>query len=478
MMLSKKVASLLNRALRGEPVKVNEVPSNGEIPAQERELVLQVLESGTPMDTYKSLIIKWPNSEAIDAQVFQAGKGDWLLGDRKESNLKRHDYVDALNSMGYFFRLNETTDRVEVNGEPITDVVESKIKSDMRNIGLRHVNVARDHFIAHASESSYHPVHQYLKVLDWDGEDHIGKLVSYFFDKHDAFPIILRRFLIGSVEKAFTGERNRMLVLDGDQYMGKSYFVRWLVPERMREDHYIESPINPDIKDHRIRLASTWIWEVAELGSTTRRADREALKHFLSMRQVTVRVPYAHYDINKPALSSFVGTINNEAGFLNDPTGHTRYMTVHLQDIDWEYANDVDVDQVWAQAYQSYLDGETGKLKGEELEIVNRINEGYEIADPLTDLIQTNFEIDKERKDWWMSSNAIRDILKRHDWALRTPRGESMAISSELSRLGLESKRGDDPETGARVRGYLGIRYRIAEEKEIDIPWLGAKENS
>jgi predicted P-loop ATPase len=195
------------------------------------------------------------------------------------------------------------------------------------------------------------------------------------------------------------------------------------------------------------------------------------------MRQVTVRVPYAHYDINKQALSSFVGTINNEAGFLNDPTGHTRYMTVHLRDIDWNYANDVDVDQVWAQAYQAYLDGESGKLKGEELETVNRINEGYEIADPLTDLILTNFEIDNDRKDWWMSSNAIRDILKRNDWSLRTPRGESMAISSELSRLGLESKRGEDAETGARVRGYTGIRYRISEEKEIDIPWPTAEEN-
>ncbi len=466
MMLNKQVALLLNRALRGEPVRINEVPRNGEIPDRERDLVISVLESENPMATYKSLIIKWPNSEAIDAQVFQAGKGDWELGDRKESHLKRNDYIAALNSLGYFFRLNETTDRVEVNGEPITDVVESKIKSDMRDIGLRHVNVARDHFIAHASGSSYHPVRQYLEVLDWDGEDHIKKLTSYFTDKHDVFSFILRRFLIGAVEKANTGERNRMMVLDGAQYIGKSYFVRWLVPERMREDHYVESPINPEIKDHRIRLASTWIWEVAELGSTTRRADREALKHFLSMRQVTVRVPYAHYDINKPALSSFVGTINNEAGFLNDPTGHTRYMTVHLQDIDWDYAKEIDVDQVWAQAYQAYLDGETGKLEGEELETVNRINEGYEIADPLTDLIQTQFEIDPDRVDWWMSSNEIRDILKQHDWSLRTPRGESMAISSELSRLGLESERGDDPGTGARVRGYVGIKRR-----EEEVPW-------
>lgn len=471
-LLESQIAVLLNRILAGEKVKQEELPTNGQVPKWQSELVQETYNSDDPMATYKQLVNKQPNPEAIDDQVFRASQSNWVgLGDRKESSLKRQDYISALHSLGYTFQLNECTDRVEVNGQPITDVVEAQIKSDIRNLGLRQVNVCRDHYIAHANkQGKYHPVKRYLERLDWDGKPHIEKLSSYFRDKNGVFPFVLRRFLIAAVAKVYEGERNRMLVLDGDQYLGKSYFVRWLIPENMRKDHYIESPINPDIKDHRIRLVSTWIWEVAELGSTTRRADREALKHFLSMQQVTVRVPYAHFDINKPALSSFVGTINNEAGFLNDPTGHTRYMTVHLEDIDWSYSSELDVNQIWAEAYQAYEAGENWKLQGEELEMVQRINEGYEVSDPLRDLIATSFVVDPDREDWWLATNKIREILKREDWALRTPRGENMAISSELSRLGCEQKRGKDLETGARVRGYSGIKVRLQGDQEVDIP--------
>ena len=97
------------------------------------------------------------------------------------------------------------------------------------------------------------------------------------------------------------------LVLDGPQGIGKSFLVRWLCP---KERYYIEGGINTEDKDSLIRLASKWIWEVGELQATTRKADREALKDFISRRDVTVRPAYGRYDIVKPALASFIVTIN------------------------------------------------------------------------------------------------------------------------------------------------------------------------
>jgi hypothetical protein len=461
--LDPQALHLIRKLLKGETLSPKDLPQNGKFPEWQTEIINALHQADDPREKLDGLLWDLTNAPFVRYQIKEAYGTKWSWPEKtKETKFKRRDYIHALESLNYLFMLNICTDRVEVNGEPITDVKEAEIKSDLRNLGMNRVNVARDHYIAHASKRGrYHPVRYYLTSLRWDGKPHIEALASYFKDRHKAFIFILKLFLIGAVAKAMTGERNRMLVLDGEQSLGKSHFVRWLVPECMRERQFVESPINPEIKDHRIRLANTWIWEVAELGSTVRRSDRESLKHFLSMKQVTVRVPYAHHDISKNALSSFVGTINDEAGFLNDPTGHTRFMTVQLEDINWDYAKDIDVHQVWAQAYALYKKGVPWQPEGDKLAVVQAINRGFEIIDPIDEHLVKLFIIKPERKDWFLSTNTILEILKNNGWSLGKPQVSSMALGSALKKMGLESDRRLDKSCGERVRGYVGIQRRF-----------------
>lgn len=127
-------------------------------------------------------------------------------------------------------------------------------------------------------------------------------------------------------------------------------------------DYFIEAPINTDDKDSEIRLISAWIWEVSELGATTRKADYEALKAFLTTRKVTVRKPYGRHDISKPALASFIGTINNSSGIFSDPTGSRRFLVSKIEEINWDYSVSIDPTDVWAEAMAAYLAGESWKL--------------------------------------------------------------------------------------------------------------------
>ena len=83
-----------------------------------------------------------------------------------------------------------------------------------------------------------------------------------------------------------------MLVLSGAQGKGKSYLAKWLCP---LPDMFIESAIYPDNTDHLKYLASRWIWAVDELGATTRRADIEGLKAFITKDVATFRAVYARY---------------------------------------------------------------------------------------------------------------------------------------------------------------------------------------
>jgi hypothetical protein len=360
-------------------------------------------------------------------------------------------YTAALSALGYTFQMNVCNDRILVNGDPLTDVLAAKIRTQMRDLGFTHMTALEDAYTAQAYDHPWHPVRDYLDRLRWDGGDAIGALASHFQDRRGVLPLFLRRWLIGAVAKVYRAAQNRMLILDGTQQLGKSHFVRWLcspLPELL-----VEGPINPEHKDDQLRLIACWIWEVAELGATTRKADRESLKHFLTVRQVTVRQPYGRYDMVKPALASFIGTVNNEAGVLSDPTGSRRFMSVHLLAIDWHYTG-IDVDQVWAQAAALYRTGEPWELLGEEAALAQHANEDYEVDDPLEGYIHRCYTITGDPGDRVLTCD-ILDRLHGTGWTgLHSPTRESMELSSRLKKLGLEQFK------GARGRGWQGLAPR------------------
>lgn len=388
-----------------------------------------------------------------DVQTIAASIGKKEPGEAAETTERRKrpktaEYVKVLGNLGYTFRINDCNDTLEVAGKAITDPLRAEIRAKMRDIGYWRVNVMEDAYLATGHGDRYHPIRDYLTGLEYDGGQHIGALTAHFTDRADVFPVWLRRWLIGQVAKVMASEQNAMLVLDGPQNLGKSFFVAWLASPL--PGYFIEAPIDPSDKDNYVRLISAWMWEVAELGSTTRRADREALKHFISVRHVTVRKPYGRYDIRKPAMAGLIGTINNELGFLTDPTGSRRFLVATLIAIDWDYAGVIDVNQVWAEAVAEWCAGEPWQLTRAEAKLAAQLNEGYRVEDPIENLLREHFEIDPARSDWWTASADILTTLQDHGLRGGT-RANQMGISATMTRLGIQKRKHQDR------NGYRGI---------------------
>lgn len=198
-----------------------------------------------------------------------------------------------LQQAGYRFTYSDLKDRVFIDGEPITDVMRDIVYCEMVNRGYKSRALIESVMSREGYACRFHPVKDYLNGLTWDNDTHIECLGQYFSDKDSVFTLYLRKWLIGAVAKAFTGAQNPMLVLVGGQGLGKGEFTRWLCPV---PDLFIESPIVPDLNDHKIRLCEKWVWQVGELGATTRKADVEALKDFLTLEGTTIRRPYGHFD--------------------------------------------------------------------------------------------------------------------------------------------------------------------------------------
>ncbi len=388
------------------------------------------------------------------------------------------DYARILGAFGYEFSLNEMNDMIYVNGGMTSDLLRGRIEFDMRVYGYKSTRDTEVSILRLASDHPFHPIKDYLNGLVWDKQDNISKLSNFFSDKDDVFSLLLRKWLIGAVGRILgrAGQQHTMLVLDGTQGVGKSFFVRWLgspLPE-----FYIESPIYSQDKDFRIRACSKFVWEVQELDTTVRRQDLGSLKAFLSDETVTVRKPYARYDINKPYTVSFIGTVNNTGGFLNDPTGNRRYRICTIQSIDQQYDEQIDVNQIWAQAVSLFKSGESWELAEEQEQKVQNVNARYEIDDPLAYHIGNLFNIVPEDRTHFLATAEIIEQL-RMQGKIRdgeSDRQISMRISNILTKIGCE--RDEIRTTKVRAKGWLGIWQKeeqfvetISEEEENANDW-------
>lgn len=383
-------------------------------------------------------------------------KGVYIRPASKEA--KPSDYMNALHKMGYSFTMNKMNDRIYANGKMLSDGLESYMMTRLRESNYKNESIFKDAIVAEAFEQQFHPIEDYLNSFSWDGKDYIGELCSYFKDRDNIFPLLLRKWLIGAVAKilgSVKNEQNPMLVLDGKQGKGKSTFVWWLcspLPE-----FYKASPINPEDKDHVIYSISYFVWEVEELGSTFRKADREALKAFLSRVWASVRPPYGKNEINKPVTCSYIGTLNDEGGFLTDPTGNRRFRVCTLESIDWNYTK-LNVNNVWAQAVALFGQGETSNLSADENKIISEVNPKYEVEDTLTYHICDSFNIEPGNREIFTPTAEIMSLLKRNGIiSSETDSQITKRIGAILTKLDLESGKKRIRAGENQYRGWFGI---------------------
>ena len=365
---------------------------------------------------------------------------------QRDDKIKTAELITALNSLGYQFKMNILNDDVEVNGQPLSDTMAAEIRARMWDAGYtKYPRLMEDAYTMNAAKNGYHPVKDYLESLKYDGLPHINILASYFKDDRNVFTLWLKKWLVGSVARIYEQAQNPMLVLDGAQGEGKSYFAAWLCPLKKR---YVESNVQPDNIDHKLLLAATWLWEVSELGATTKRTDRESLKAFITMQWITARKPYGKRPITKPAMASFIGTINDEAGFLNDPTGNRRFLTCTLTEIDWDYTA-ININDVWAEAYHLYKNGYKWRLTSDERKMQAEINDEYEIYDPWLETILTSYQVTGNIGDFQSSKDILTSL-----GADPTEKRYTMRLAQVLKKL--ESKGVKKARMGA-IRGYTGI---------------------
>ena len=119
-----------------------------------------------------------------------------------------------------------------------------------------------------------------------------------------------------------------------------------MIPQSL-EKYYTED-IGVD-KDGLIALCKNFIINIDEL-SVMSKTDVNILKAFISKNTVNARLPYDRKSSLMYRTSSFCGS-TNRSDFLTDETGSVRWIIFEVLEIDFNYSKEININQVWAQAY-------------------------------------------------------------------------------------------------------------------------------
>jgi hypothetical protein len=294
----------------------------------------------------------------------------------------------------------------------------------------------------------YNPFTDYFEGLPkWDGQtDFISELASYVkVEDQDFFKVQFKKCLVRCIGCSLYGVENRIVfVFVGEkQSTGKSTFLRFLNP--FGSKYYTEAPIHNN-KDSTLALAENFIYNLEELASLSN-IDVNRLKSVISTATIKERKAYAKDAVEQPRRANFFGS-TNKTEFLTD-TENTRWLCFNLLSINWSYKKNINIRDVWSQAFALYNDEEfIDQLTAEEALYRDSKNKDYEINDLEKELIKRHFQVCKSHEGEFYSNADILDILQI-DGGKKL---ESRFIGKNMVQLGFE--RGVKKMNGHTVRGY------------------------
>ena len=268
-----------------------------------------------------------------------------------------------------------------------------------------------------ADQNQYNPVANWITSKPWDGTTRLKAFYNtitadgeaddpYVWDLKAA---MIKRWMLSAIAGAFrpTGvSAHGVLVLQGDQYLGKTKWFKSLVPAELGliQDGLM---LRPDDRDSVKQVVSHWLVELGELDATFRKSDIAQLKAFITRDKDTLRRAYAKMESQYARRTVFFASVNPRQ-FLHDPTGNRRYWTISCTAID--HTHTLDMQQVWAEAYTLYQQGETWYLTPDEMAALNGHNKDYEVLDPIRERLQTRLDWREGTPDptWrWMTATDI-----------------------------------------------------------------------
>lgn len=261
----------------------------------------------------------------------------------------------------------------------------------------------------------FNPFKDYFEDLpEWDKSiDYIRQYASYVKlspgEDSEQFYYHFTKWCVRTVKCAlkerYFNKQAFVLTDDGKgQNIGKSTWCRNLCPPKL--SRYIAEDIGHNDKDTRILLCKNFLINLDELAVLSKKEINQ-LKSLFSKDQINERLPYDSKNTIIPRVASFIGS-TNKSTFLQDETGSVRWLCFVIENIDWNYKYEFNVDMLWSQAYALSKDPKfNAELTREDIIQNEKRNNKFQILSAEFELLEEHFEPSDQINGEFMTATSI-----------------------------------------------------------------------
>jgi putative DNA primase/helicase len=302
-----------------------------------------------------------------------------------------------------------------------------------------------------ARTNSFHPIRERFVASSWDSTYRAERVFIDYLGEPDT-PYareVARMFFTAAVYRIMTpGKKwDNTLMIQGPQGCRKSTFCKALGWETYHGELHARLDDYGRIAE---QIGGAWIMELPELAGFTK-TDANHLKTFTRKVDDSWRMAYMKHIVQLPRQFVLIGTTNQER-VLKDDTGNRTYLMLrcHVVEIDIDKLR-ANIDQIWAEAYQWYLEARTRQPEGD-------LNLDYKTPEAKK---EAEFRQSVARMET-ITERLCREVI---DWAdgeltIRELMSEMKTTEKALEQFPLVDEGEDDP--GAQL-----VRRTVFREKDV-----------